>query len=270
MSIDKSCEIIRILQDADMVLVGIGEEFEDYRLIKSEPAYEAVRERLESGGASWAVPLWNSYLLRACGSAIPDALERLAGIMAHKNYFVVSTVTNDCISQSSLNQERVVSPCGGILKKQCKKGCSGGLGDCAADETKLLNRWMEQERRAWREGITRGITVPELGRCLDCGQSLILNNVYTTDYDEKGYLDQWKRYTQWLQGTLNRRLCILELGVGMECPSVIRWPFEKAAYFNQKAVLVRVNKRLYQLSEELGGRGISVPENAADWLLQKV
>ena len=62
----------------------------------------------------------------------------------------------------------------------------------------------------------------------------MLNNVYAENYDESGYLDQWGHYRKWLQGTLNRRLFVLELGVGMRFPSVVRWPFEKVAFFNQK------------------------------------
>ena len=106
----------------------------------------------------------------------------------------------------------------------------------------------------------------DLGVCPICDDNLILNNIYTEKYDERGYLDQWQKYTKWLQGTLNKKLCILELGVGMQCPSVIRFPFEKIGYFNQKADFIRINKNLYQLTEELKEKGISISENAVDWL----
>ena len=36
--------------------------------------------------------------------------------------------------------------------------------------------------------------------------------------------DSWETYTKWLQGTLNRNLVFLELGVGMELPQLIRFP----------------------------------------------
>ena len=53
----------------------------------------------------------------------------------------------------------------------------------------------------------------------------------------------------------------MELGAGMEYPSVIRFPFEKVVYFNRKAYLYRIHSRLYQLTEELKGRGTSVKED---------
>ena len=76
----------------------------------------------------------------------------------------------------------------------------------------------------------------------------------------------WDKYTKWLQGTLNRNVLILELGVGLKYPGVIRFPFEKAAYFNKKADFIRVHGRLYQMTEELGDKGISIAQNAVGFL----
>ena len=95
---------------------------------------------------------------------------------------------------------------------------------------------------------------------------MVLNNIYAENYNEKGYLEQWSLYTKWLQGTLNRKLLVLELGEGMRFPTVIRWPFEKIAYFNKKAVFVRVNEELYQLTEELSEKGLGISKNAIAWL----
>ena len=67
--------------------------------------------------------------------------------------------------------------------------------------------------------------------------------------------------------TLNKKLCVLELGVGMNLPNIIRWPFEKIAYYNKKASFFRVNGSLYQLTEKLSDKGISIGENAIDFLL---
>lgn len=71
----------------------------------------------------------------------------------------------------------------------------------------------------------------------------------------------WETYMKWLQGTLNRKLLVLELGVGLKHPNVIRFPFEKIVYFNQKADFLRVHAKLFQLPAELGGRGNSVEED---------
>ena len=83
-------------------------------------------------------------------------------------------------------------------------------------------------------------------------------------------MTQWEKYTKWLQLTLNRKLCVIELGVGMNIPNVIRWPFEKIAFFNKKASFFRINETLYQLTEEIGEKGTSINMNAREFLLKEI
>lgn len=85
-------------------------------------------------------------------------------------------------------------------------------------------------------------------------------------YDESIYLPQWEIYTKWLQNTLNHRLCILELGVGFAYPSVIRFPFEKIAYFNRKARMIRIHSKFAQLTPEISERSISIAESPVEVL----
>ena len=153
-------------------------------------------------------------------------------------------------------------PCGGSRMKQCEKNCGHELLELTDKDWNSIKDYMN----TFPLHIDENSVKFDLGKCPSCGSPLILNSIYTENYDEKGYLEQWQNYTKWLQGTLNRRLLVLELGVGLQCPSVIRWPFEKVAFFNQKASFWRVNENLYQLSEELGGKGTSISMNAIDWL----
>lgn len=79
--------------------------------------------------------------------------------------------------------------------------------------------------------------------------------------------ERWKEYMEWLMGTLNRKLFILELGEGFANPSVIRWPFEKTACLNLKSYLCRVHEKFPQLPENLDGRGYSETMNSVRWIL---
>lgn len=67
---------------------------------------------------------------------------------------------------------------------------------------------------------------------------------------------------------IEQKLCILELGVELNLPSIIRWPFEKVAFYNQKASFFRVNESLYQMTENLSDKGVSIAKNAVDFLLE--
>ena len=55
----------------------------------------------------------------------------------------------------------------------------------------------------------------------------------------------------------------------MQFPQIIRFPFEKVVFFNQKARLIRVHSRLYQMTEELKGKGFSVAQDPVEFLLEQ-
>ncbi len=76
----------------------------------------------------------------------------------------------------------------------------------------------------------------------------------------------WDRYLHWLSFTLNQKLCILELGVGFTHPEIIRFPFEKTCYFNQKSRYIRIHEKFPQLSAKIAQRGVSIQEDPAVFL----
>lgn len=256
-------EILVKIREADMILVGLGEDFDDGRHLHGYAEYVQGRELLRESGCHWLLPAWKEYCLDRLGDeSVTVTLQNLAGLLEGKNYFVVSTATNRCIAEIPWKQNRVVMPCGNTKKKQCAKGCEHVLEAVTETDRQLIKQFFD---RLFAGDFIAG-SMPELGRCSECGGIMVFNTVYAENYNESGYMEGWQLYTKWLQGTLNRKLVVLELGVGMQFPSVIRWPFEKVAYFNKKADFVRVNERLYQLTEELSGKGCGIPQNAIDWL----
>ena len=143
---------------------------------------------------------------------------------------------------------------------QCDCNCSHSLWDVPEDSFDAVKRYYRKEipLDALQEPV-----------CPVCGAKLRFNQLGVTSYAEEGYLEQWQGYTRWLQSTVNRRLCVLELGVGMEYPSVIRFPFEKVVFYNQKAFMYRIHSKLYQVSEEMGGRGAGIQAAAVDYICEK-
>lgn len=77
---------------------------------------------------------------------------------------------------------------------------------------------------------------------------------------------QWEHYQDWIAKTMNRDTLLLELGVSFTMPELIRWPFERMAFYNQKAHLYRVHSQFWQLSPELTGKGTSFQMNPVTFL----
>lgn len=245
------------LAQSEKVLVGLGEEFDRTGQAFSCPEYARGRKLLEEAGCLWLLPEWDASCCGKAGGGQAQALEKLSALLEGKDYFVVSTAVNGRLFQGG----RIVMPCGSGDKKQCAGGCGETLLEVEEEDREKIARALD----ALWEGEC---APPRLGVCPHCGGALVLNNVRAEHYNENGYLGQWAQYRKWLQGTLNRSLLVLELGVGMEFPTVVRWPFEKTAYFNKKAFFVRVHEKLYQLTKELAGKGCGISQNAIDWLNQ--
>ena len=163
---------------------------------------------------------------------VPDLDEgygKLAELTEGKDFFLVTTVTD----------ARIVAPCGNETWRQCSRSCTKDI---------------------WEPG-----EIPE-DICPHCGAPLTGNTIQAETYIEEGYLPQWNRYTAWLAGTLNKKLLILELGVGFGTPTVIRWPFEKTVSLNKKAHMYRIHGKFAQLSAEMGERAVSVPMNSVEFI----
>lgn len=257
-------QIKEIIQDAEMVLVGIGAE-----CALQAPGFETVGQ------------LEPFYRSRYCAEAPEDheilsAYNSLRQMIGARPYFVVTLNTDDLISRSDFEQDLIVAPCGSMSKLQCTEH----IVEAAPVRNQVIAAWEAYRRRTPAEEADPAATaqgpcdeayageiLARYAVCPKCGRPLGFHTVENDHYLEKGYQKQWNHYTRWLSCTLNRKLCILELGTDFSYPQVIRWPFEKTAYFNQKATLVRVGSRYPQLPAELGGRGVSVEEQPVPFLL---
>lgn len=170
-------------------------------------------------------------------AGMPD-YEALKRVLSGKNYFIVTLCTDGKINRSSIDSKHFVDPCGSKLRLQCPDGCEDFVTDADA-----------------------AVKV-----CPHCGKALAPNVIGGGHYVEAGYLKQWMLYTKWLSFSLNKKLVLLELGVGFRYPSVIRFAFERVARLNNKAYLIRVQKAYPQIPEELKDKGIGIAENSVEWL----
>ena len=254
-------ELSNRIQDAELVLVGLGEDFQyDWNALTDDERYQEIET--EIGGNQeyiWITPFLQKMVLQQSGDDRWNrAYKKLESILAGTNYFIISLCMDDYIYKTGLSESKIVTPCGGFRKMQCDDNCSHELSDIPQESYDAVLRYYRKE-----------LSIDALGEpvCARCGSKLRFNQLGVTRYAEEGYLKRWNEYAKWLQGTVNKRLCVLELGVGMEYPTIIRFPFEKIVFYNQKAFLYRIHPSLYQIGEEIGGRGYSIKENPLDFLL---
>lgn len=260
---DKTQVLKEKIADAELVLIGIGEEFnEDFHKIGQYPnLMRGLGEIDLDESIAWSVPfIEKAYLEKEKEAENVQAYKNLYNLVKGKNYFIVTTCIDGYIENAGFDLERVVEPCGNYLKLQCSEKCTNELWESESYTSEIRKKLEES-------GSLKGIQRP---MCPHCGRPLVFNNIVSENYVEEGYLPQWEKYTKWLQGTVNKKVCIIELGVGMHLPNIIRWPFEKVAFYNQKASFFRINEKLYQLTEEIRDKGISIEGNARNYLLEEL
>lgn len=243
------------IKEADLVLVGIGEEFECKSYLNSIEKYNRICNQLVEQGLEALLPYVNAWFLKD-NEKLKAACANLTELLTGKDVFIVSTCMNlDGIKD--VFADKLVEPCGTTSKLQCQDGCEDALFYTPQEFLSDLDTCIEQEK-GWEKLKEH--------KCGVCGKEMVFNTLYAKRYLESGYLPKWSEYTTWLQRTMNKKLCILELGVGLKYPSVIRWPFEKAAFYNKKAYFLRVHEKLSQLTPDLKEKGIGIAVNAVEFL----
>ncbi|MCM1235392.1 MAG: hypothetical protein NC489_35275 [Ruminococcus flavefaciens] len=253
-------EIREKLEDAELVLVGLGEAFQyDWGVLLRDDRYREIEQEIgDDGKYDWIIPFLQKMILRrGCEERWERAYQVLGAMLRDKNYFVVSLCMDDYLYGAGIDEKRVVTPCGGFRRMQCDQNCAGKLYEMPEDSYEAVLRYYKGE-------LPLGALKEP--RCEDCGGKLRFNQLGVTRYAEEGYLEQWNVYTKWLQGTVNKKFFMLELGAGMAYPGIIRFPFEKMTYYNRKAFLCRVHPHLYQLGEEISVRGQGIAEDPVDFL----
>jgi len=247
------------IEEAEVVLIGIGEEFnERFKDISKFPQIIKALDKINNSTyKEWLVPFVEKiYLEEKNNDEIIEAYKNLFAMVKDKNYFVVTTCIDSKIFKAGFDEEKVVQPCGSYKNLQCCEKCSTELYSPIEIIQQIKNKIENNE----------GFEELEKPICPICNSELVFNNILCEgNYVEEGYLPLWEKYTKWLQFTLNKKICVLELGVGMNMPNIIRWPFEKIAFYNKKTSFFRINETLYQMSEEIADKGVSIEANTLDF-----
>jgi len=236
------------INDAELIVVGLGEEWNLSLEAMQSEVYERISADLNAHPEyGW---LWPYFYYKLTDNTLRRAYENLFALMNGKNYFVVSTTTNRSFTPF-VRDGRFVMPC----------GSEAFLCDDSLTESILAEAFI----KSLDAYLAGDISLKDISFVKNkAGEIVPFNNVYALGYKEEGYLPQWSKYMSWLHGTMNRKTCLLELGVGLYFPSVIRFPFEKMTYFNNKAFCFRVHKSLYQLAEEMASKSKSIPVHSVE------
>lgn len=277
-------ELKKRIENAECILVGIGDEFSIKNILgckdlgggNEEPEYNIINSLGIKNRKDLEMDIHNSKLIEYIEVALKKiwykdhkeelvSYHRLVSLLDGKNYFIISSNTDEGVYLTGVDETRIVAPFGNEKLFQCSDiNCKEIWNNDVYFETlvKQLPEIVGETKDSKSVEYEKYLPV-----CPTCGKSAILNVRKDADtYNENGYLTQWANYLGWVQRTLNKNLLILELGENFSNPKIIRWPFENMTMLNNKAFLIRVNEVFAQIPEEIKGKAISIQENAAEWI----
>lgn len=261
-------KIENILQDSDKILIGLGEEFtsDKIQLSNSTIYNNYLEKRTNEKGSDeveWLIEYIRNYYINNEVDLeqlnIFQAYKELFRMVKDKDYYIISLNTDGLLEKVGFSSDRIVHPCGFRNNFQCANNCSNEVWQNVDIENNIIQKILDKNIKLSQ------IKTPI---CEKCGELAQYNVIEKSNYSENGYLDKWSNYLEWTALTLNKKICVLELGVSFKYPSVIRWPFEKISFFNNKAQFIRVNEKFEQVSEELANKAITIKVNSIDFLLK--
>lgn len=266
--LEKAQKIKELINNSDYVLIGAGaglstaagieyygkgfkENFSQYiekynfTDLYTSSFYNFKTE--EEKWAYWAKHIYISNIGMSATKLYSDILK----IVKMKEYFVITTNVDDQFYKSGFNKDRIFATQGSYRYIQCSKACHNKL----YDDTNLVKEMIEK---------TKNCKIPSelIPICPVCGRSMEVNirkNEYFVEDDN--WKKQYRKYREFLNMAKNKKVVLLEFGVGFNTPSIIRYPFEQLTYENINWNLVRFNKEASGTFLDLEDRIISVKED---------
>ena len=264
--------LLETVRDYDQIIVAIGDEWNWIKKgIKQDSRYNQLIEYANTDDNQWLLPIIEyEFRSRNEDDRISSAYEALREIIGEKSYFLISEIfTQDALSHG-FEETNCVFPCGNYQYLQSNDLEDELIPVAECDDFQGL---VKRIRKIVAERGGDLLEGESFYKPFFDGKLLYLNQKRTEysriNYNEKAYLENWDRYMKYLTGTINKSLLLLELGVGLDYPTVIRWPFEKVAFLNNKARLVRVHERLYHHTPEIEAKTDSIQMNSVDYILQE-
>lgn len=203
----------------------------------------------EAYWAFWSRSVWiNRY------APIPkNTYDVLRELVQDKNYFVLTTNVDHCFQRSRFDKARLFYTQGDYGLFQCSEPCCKQTWDnkevikamvlaqgfkIADDNTLIVP-----------EGVTLAMTVPHnlIPHCPHCGRPTEMNlRVDGTFVEDAGWHAASHRYNEYLQTLTDslQSVLFLELGVGLNTPGIIKYPFWEMTAQNKQAYYACLNAQV--------------------------
>lgn len=244
----QTLQLKQVVEQADAIVIGAGaglsasagltyagERFERYfsdfqKKYGIQDMYSGGFYPFETLEEYWA--WWSRHIMVNRYEKAPKPVYNdLLKLVVDKDYFMLTTNVDHQFQLAGFDKKRLFYTQGDYGLWQCSEPCHQGVYD---NETAVRQMWAEQ----------REMRVPSelIPHCPRCGRPMTMNlRADDTFVQDEGWYRAADRYQDFLRHHQRGRVLYLELGVGMNTPVIIKFPFWKYTHENPDATYVCIN-----------------------------
>ena len=198
----------------------------------------------------WAY--WSRYIYINRYMDVDNGTYRLLfELMKDKDYFVITTNVDHQFQKAGFDKHRLFYTQGDYGLLQCSVPCH----QKTYDNEETVKAMFEQQKN---------MRVPSelIPHCPVCGKPMSMNlRADDTFVEDDGWHMAAERYNEFLRRHKGLHILFLELGVGMNTPAIIKYPFWKMTYANPNAVYACLNFGEAYVPDEIAKQSICINEN---------
>ena len=201
----------------------------------------------------WAY--WSRYIyINRYDQPAGEPYEALLRLLGDKNYFVVTTNVDHRFQVAGFDRARLFYTQGDYGLFQCSVPCHDRTYDNEAAIREML-------------AAQKDMKIPSslIPRCPVCGKPMTVNlRSDDTFVEDAGWHAACERYRAFLRENAHGRILYLELGVGMNTPGIIKYPFWQMTYRNSEARYVCINLEAAYAPAEIARRSLCISSDLSE------
>ena len=180
----------------------------------------------------------------------------LYNIVENKNYFVITTNVDGRFADSKFDKDKIFAVQGDFSLFQCSKPCR--------QETFYNEKYIREMIKYKKEMKIPTELVP---KCPYCGRNMSMNlRADDTFVQDKNWHNQKSKYEEFLKISNNSKILFLELGVGFNTPSIIKYNFWRMTLNNKKSVYASINLGECYGASDIEERSICIDSDISEVL----
>ena len=200
----------------------------------------------------WAYWSKHAYLNRYA-FGVGKVYEELYTLVKDLNYFVLTTNVDHQFIKAGFDAERLFATQGNYGTFQCAKPCHKTLYDNEAQVKAMVAAQVDCK-----------IPSELVPKCPVCGGKISMHlRADDTFVEDDAWHVACKHYTDFLEANQAKKVLFLELGVGMNTPAIIKFPFWQMTYQFADASYACINLQDAYVPKEIDDRALCIEEDIA-------